>query len=114
MPTSTRLPVRTTPDLPYEVKRSPIHGRGLFATRRIKKGELIGVYDGPRTRRNGPHVLWMEDDDGTAYGINGRNALRYVNHALEANADFEGPELVALRAIRPGEEITHHYGDDWI
>ena len=55
----------------------------------------------------------MEDDDGRAYGINGKNALRYVNHCRQANAAFEDAELVARKTIQRGEEITHNYGDDW-
>ena len=44
---------------------------------------------------------------------NGQNELRYVNHSRKPNASFYGDELEALRAIRPGEEITHDYGWEW-
>lgn len=95
------------------VKKSPIHGKGLFAAATIRKGALIGLYKGPRSRRIGDHVLWVSDDAGREYGIDGRNRLRYVNHAARPNACFYGLELYALRTIRKGEEITHHYGADW-
>ncbi len=95
------------------VKESGIHGRGLFSAKRIPKGALLGLYDGPRTRRDGRYVLWVEDDDGNPVGINGRNELRFVNHSQRPNAEFRGEELFALRVIRPGEEITHHYGEEW-
>lgn len=98
--------------LKYEVRRSPIHGRGLFAVAPIRKGEIIGHYDGPETRHIGAYTLWIEDDDRT-YGISGRNAMRFVNHSCKPNAAFYGRALEALRTIKPGEEITHHYGDDW-
>ncbi len=96
----------------YVVGTSPIHRKGLFAARRIDKDTLIGIYDGPRTDENGPHVLWVEDED-VEYGIDGRNDLRYVNHSPAPNAVFEGEELRALQAIGPGEEITFFYGDEW-
>ncbi len=96
-----------------EVRRSPIHGRGLFAAQRIRKGTLIGRYAGPRTRRIGAYALWFTDEEGNVYGISGRNVLRFVNHSRTPNAVFYDEELFALRPIAPGEEITHHYGADW-
>ncbi|MEQ8767336.1 MAG: SET domain-containing protein-lysine N-methyltransferase [Planctomycetota bacterium] len=95
------------------VKKSAIHGRGLFALEKIPKGAFLGIYEGPKTRRDGTYVLWIEDDDGDVFGINGRNELRYVNHSARPNAEFRGEELFALRTIQPGQEITHHYGADW-
>lgn len=101
---------------PYVVADSGIHGKGLFARRKIAKGTVLGAYDGPKVftdDEDGDHVLWIEDDDGEVYGIDGKNELRYVNHSTRANVVFEGEELVALRDIAKGEELTHHYGDDW-
>lgn len=95
------------------IKASAIHGRGLFARCDISRGTLIGSYEGKRTKNDGKYVLWLEDDAGDAYGINGRNETRYVNHSSRPNAVFEGPSLLAIRKITAGEEITHHYGDDW-
>ena len=97
----------------FYTDRSPIHGRGLFASRRIRRGEHIGTFEGARTKSDGPHVLWVWRDDGQVEGIRGRNALRYLNHATAPNAEFEGPDLYALRDIAPGHEITIHYGEDW-
>ncbi|MCA8961865.1 MAG: SET domain-containing protein-lysine N-methyltransferase [Planctomycetes bacterium] len=95
------------------VARSPIHGRGLFAKRKIRKGTLIGTYEGPRVRKDGMHVLWVEDERGKWFGIDGKNQLRYLNHSRNPNAEFIGEELIALRTIAPDEEITFHYGDEW-
>lgn len=97
----------------YEVRSSAIHGLGLFATRRIPAEERIGVYQGPRSRKIDTYVLWVEDENGKEYGIDGQNEMRYVNHSKAPNAAFEGEELWTLRRIEPGEEITHHYGDEW-
>lgn len=97
-----------------KVKRSSIHGRGLFAEVAIDKGALIGEYQGPIAKRNGSYVLWFEDEEGILRGIVGRNEIRFVNHSLAPNAEFVGPELVALSPIQAGAEITAHYGEDWL
>jgi len=95
------------------VRESPIHGEGVFANEHIGEGAVIGVYAGLQVEEDGPHVLWVERDDGSFYGIEGRNELRYLNHSSNPNADFDDEELCAVRAIAPGDEITLHYGDAW-
>jgi len=97
----------------YVVRESPIHGKGLFAAIPYRRGTRIGIYKGRRTRRDGPYVLWIEEER-RAVGIDGRNDLRYVNHSSRPNAVFYGEVLVALRAIAAGEEITFHYGEEWV
>ena len=96
-----------------EVRNSPIHGRGVFARRRFRSDAYIATFEGRRTERDGMHVLWVIEDDGSETGIEGRNALRYLNHSRSPNAEFRGPDLHALRNIQPGQEITFHYGDAW-
>ena len=95
------------------VKKSTIHGRGLFAAAPIPKGARIGAYEGPYAKRNSPYVLWFEDEEGVERGIVGRNEIRFVNHSRKPNAEFIGPELFARKRIPAGHEITVHYGDDW-
>lgn len=97
----------------YRVGRSPIHGRGVFALAAFRRNDHIGTFQGARTRRNGTHVLWLQDESGGEVGIRGRNGLRFLNHATKPNAEFRGRELFALRKIEPGEEITLHYGEAW-
>ena len=96
-----------------EVQESPIHGLGLFAEELIPAGRFIGHYDGPVVDEDGPHVLWVEQEDGSYRGIDGRNELRFVNHWPTPNAEFDSTALVALNDIEPGEEICVHYGEDW-
>jgi SET domain-containing protein len=96
-----------------EVKESGIHGMGLFACEPIKNDTYIGRYEGPSVSDDGPHVLWVIRDDDVEYGIDGQNAMRFVNHSTKPNASFYEDELFATRDIEAGEEITHHYGDDW-
>ncbi len=121
IPTAARLV--TAPGGPEEakvaesytrVRRSPIHGRGLFAADKIPKGTYLGTYEGVVTDRDGCYVLWVENEsrDGV-YGVRGRNSMRFVNHASKPNAEFDAEELHSLRPIKPGEEITVDYGPDW-
>lgn len=99
---------RRTRDL-TRVDRSPIHGKGLFARRRIARGTHIGRYLGPAARRNGSHVLWVDDGDGGWIGRRGLYSLRYLNHQPRPNAEFDGFDLYARRTIRAEEEITIDY-----
>ena len=90
------------------VRRSKTHGRGLFATKFIRKGTKIGQIEGRRTTEDGPHVLWLDDQQG----IEVTNDLRFINHSEDANAAcYDDLTVVALRDVSPREEITHYYGD---
>jgi uncharacterized protein len=96
-----------------EVRVSPIHGRGVFARRRVRRGGPIATFEGRPTRRDGIYVLWIIDEDDHEVGVEGKNELRFLNHSSEPNAEFIGLELYALRNIQPGCEVTIHYGDEW-
>ena len=88
---------------------SEIHGTGLFAKRRIEKGEYIGTYEGRAAKRDGTYVLWVFEEGEEPVARSGRNLLRYLNHAEEGNAEFDGFDLYALGNIEPDEEITFDY-----
>ena len=94
------------------VRRSYIHGRGLFTRDEIKEETYIGTYMGRRANENGSHVLWTETEDGREIGRHGQNNLRYLNHSKEPCCEFCGFDLYALRDIEPGEELTIDYGYD--
>ena len=85
---------------------SGIHGLGLFAGSFISKGAIIGWLEGAPCIDDGPHVLWVNANQGIEVTCN----LRYINHADDPNACYyDDLSVVALRDIRPGEEITHDY-----
>ena len=93
------------------VDNSTIHGKGLFAAQSIKAGEVIGIANGKKTRQDGPHVLWLSDDTGFRVQCD----LRFINHHPEPNACYyDSLEVIALRDIKKGEEITHDYQWDWV
>lgn len=90
----------------YYVSESKIHGRGLFASELIKKGETIGIVEGKKTTVNGDYVLWVSDKTG----IRVKCDLRFINHADKPNACyFDTLDVAAIKDIKPGEEITHNY-----
>ena len=90
-------------------KESPIHGKGLFAARKIKAGEVLGMVSGKWTKKNGPYVLWVREDKGFRVECD----FRYINHSGKPNAVYyDTLEVCALRDIKPGEEITHDYQSD--
>jgi len=112
MPTTRRRPLSEN----VYVAESPIHGRGCFARRSLRKGEWIGSYEGEPTMQDSTYVLWVDEGGDEAEdwrGIDGCNDLRYMNHRARANAEFVGADLFALRAIKAGEELTFHYGEEW-
>lgn len=113
VPDHFQAPDSQSSEMPIIVKESAIHGKGVFASKSIEKNQLIGTYVGPRVDEDGIYVLWIDCEVDGIYGIDGRNDLKFTNHSATPNASFEGPELIALRAIAPDEEITFHYGADW-
>ncbi len=115
------------PSRPYSVRNSPIHGRGVFATRTIRKGSKVIEYRGDRTTwdaalerppsdpDNPHHTFFFETSDGGIIDANIRgNAARWINHSCDANCQsFEYDDgrvfIEARRTIRKGEEITYDY-----
>ena len=96
----------------FRVADSPIHGQGLFARTNIRKGTYLGTYHGPAARKNGMHVLWVQNENGYWRGRDGKNLLRYLNHSSKPNAEFDGHDLYVLKGIKPGQEVTFDYGED--
>lgn len=103
----------------YYVGISPIHGKGVFAARDIKKGEVVGKYATRRTKQTSlqnRYVVEVYDDEGEflEYRL-GINNLKFVNHSTEPNLEMEDDDLkmVALRDIKKDEELTWYYGDEF-
>src|SRR3954465_14847607 len=86
----------------YVVRKSRIHGRGVFAARRIRKGTRIVEYTGERignkeadrryddTRMKRPHTFLFPLDKKTvidgSIGTGGGDAS-YINHSCEPNCE---------------------------
>ena len=106
------------------VKRSSVHGKGVFAKRRIQKGFIICVFGGKVftvgevrniekiSPKRGEYILKLADGFYSGipnFGIKFETADR-INHSCDPNCGFVGQvTLVALRDIEKGEEITYDY-----
>jgi SET domain-containing protein len=110
----------------YVVRRSKIHGRGVFAARTIAKGTRIVEYRGRRISYDlaaelypdedgaPTHTFLFELDDDTVIDAGqGGNAARWINHSCTPNCeavDADGRIFIeAIRTIRPGEELGYDY-----
>ena len=91
------------------VAYSSIHGKGLFANEAIATDSHIGTFKGIGTRTDGTYVLWHYDENDIYRGRRGTTPLRFLNHSISPNAEFDGFELYALTCIDAGEEITIDY-----
>jgi hypothetical protein len=104
-----------------KVKKSPIHGNGLFAVEPINKGEVVcikGGYVFDRRTLNklkdsvGPAEIQIADDLYIGTVRRGENAggMIFSNHSCDPNIGVQGQIVfVAMRHIAGGEELTH----DW-
>jgi SET domain-containing protein len=113
------------------VKDSGIHGKGVYARKKIKAGERVIEYGGerigwPEALRRHPHdplqpnhTFYFTLDDKTVIDGNARgNDARWINHGCDPNCEAEllkegGKQRVfisALRDIAKGEELTYDYG----
>ena len=113
--------------VPLVVARaSPIHGKGVFAARRIRKAARIIEYTGERVshaeadRRyeskdplDNHTFLFIVDRRTVIDAGVGGNAARFINHSCEPNCEtvIEGRRvfIYALRDIVPGEELAYDY-----
>ncbi|WP_298833553.1 SET domain-containing protein-lysine N-methyltransferase [uncultured Piscinibacter sp.] len=110
-----------------QVRRSGVHGKGVFALKPLKKGEVIIEYKGevidwPEALRRHPHdpkdpdhTFYFHIDDGNVIDAkHGGNAARWINHACEPNCEADEIDgrvfIKALRNIKPGEELFYDYG----
>ncbi len=103
------------------IRKSPIHGRGLFARRAVARGEIVAIKGGHvldeaglAAVRDRIAVSYIQIDRGFYIGARtraevARNKL-FLNHSCEPNVGIRGQIVfVAMRPIRAGEELTY----DW-
>ena len=101
------------------VASSPVHGKGVFAARVIKEGEVLGRYVTRKTTLTAEEnifVVEIYDEDGELFEHRlGINDWKYINHSTRPNIDMVGDELkmVALHSIEKDEELTWYYGAEF-
>jgi SET domain-containing protein len=110
-----------------QVRKSGVHGKGVFALKPIAAGERIIEYKGeiiswPEALRRHPHdpqdpnhtFYFHLDDQFVIDAKVGGNASRWINHACEPNCEAQqvGQQVFieALRDLHPGEELFYDYG----
>jgi SET domain-containing protein len=112
----------------YIVRTSEIHGRGVFAVRRIRKGTRILEYTGERisnkeadrryddTKMKRHHTFLFTLDSKTVIdgAINtGGGDASFINHSCEPNCEavITGKKIFihALHTIEPGTELAYDY-----
>ena len=110
-----------------QVRRSGVHGRGVYAVTEIAMGEVIVEYTGeridwdeamdrhPHDPSQPNHTFYFGLDDGTVIdALHGGNSARWINHSCDPNcyADEQGGRIfiTALRNIAAGEELSYDYG----
>jgi SET domain-containing protein len=110
----------------YEVRSSKIQGRGVFASRLIRKGEQIGEYTGERITekeadRRYPfddderhHTFLFRLDDGKIIdAVYGGNAVKYINHSCDPNCEAMEEDgrifITAIKDIPKGKELAYDY-----
>lgn len=121
--------LRHAPDAPTHVAESPGRGLGLFALDEIRASARIGEYVGERVEPREPlsHYLMTYHPTDASFPLaldaaRAGNHTRYINHADTPNTApwwlFWGAEwhvvIVALRAIRPNEELFVDYGPGFL
>ena len=110
-----------------QVRKSGIHGKGVYAIRPIKAGEIVLEYKGeiitwkkaldrhPHDKNQPNHTFYFHLDDGHVIDAkyNG-NSAKWINHSckpnLESDQDGNRIFLKALRNIEVGEELSYDYG----
>ena len=110
------------------MRRSKIHGWGVYATRTISKNTRVIDYAGEKIsnqeslRREARYIrtghIWcfkLTNRTVIDAGVGG-NSARFVNHSCRPNCYIHIAGGViwirAARTIRKGEEVTYHYNTD--
>ena len=111
------------------VKNSRVHGRGVYAARKLKKGERVVEYRGeriswkeadrrPSSDPDDPHHTFffsLSDAKTVIDAAVGGNIARWINHSCAPNCESDETEdgrvfIEAVRDIRAGEELNYDYG----
>jgi uncharacterized protein len=112
------------------VRNSRIHGRGVFARRKIPKGRAIIPYRGKLITHaeadaqgpdDGHTFLFILNDDYVIDATRGGNEARWINHSCNPNCiayliesraknpKWDKVVIESLRDIAPGEELSYDY-----
>ena len=117
----------------WKVKKSKVHGSGIFATKNIKKNTKIIEYIGEKItkaegdKRSEKRIKKYLDSltDGSVYifelnkkyDIDGSpmyNKARYINHSCDPNCEVDIVNnriwISSIKNIKKGDELSYDYG----
>ena len=117
----------------WKIKKSKVHGTGIFATEFIKKntriieyiGEKISKKEGDRrsnirikrylnSKKTGSVYIFELNSKYDIDGTPKYNKARYINHSCDPNCEVEIINneiwICSIKKIRKGEELTYDYG----
>lgn len=98
------------------IKKSKIQGKGVFAAKDVKKGEIVIDWSTCSISLTQSEVDQLPSNKKkyVSYAKNGKYVLfsspgKYVNHSCDSNTKAINECDVAIRDIKKGEEITADY-----
>ena len=117
----------------WKVKKSKIHGTGVFASMDIKRGEKIIQYVGDKVtksegdKRSAYRIKNYLNSSKTGsvyifelnskYDIDGfvrKNKARYINHSCDPTCEVDIIKneigISSIKKIKKGEELSYDYG----
>jgi SET domain-containing protein len=110
----------------FVVRRSGVHGKGVFALRAISAGETVAEYTGevitweealrrhPHDPKDPHHTFYFHLECGNVIDARTRgNSSRWINHSCNPNClsdEVQGRVFIrVLRDIQPGQELFYDY-----
>lgn len=104
-----------------EIRESAVHGKGVFALRNFKKGELVETCNFVPQIERGSLPDYDTDNDVFKEGIVIFGIYAFINHGKHnANVILDSidnenlkADIVAIKDIKKGEELFQDYGNDY-
>jgi len=110
-----------------QVRRSAVHGKGVYAVQAIAAGDTVLEYVGeiisweeaqarhPHDPANPNHTFYFHIDETRVIdALYGGNSSRWINHSCDPNCEADEQNgrifIKALRDIAAGEELNYDYG----
>ena len=101
-----------------EVRASRIHGRGLFALKAFKPGDIVLRWDTSHLISKKDFAMLSSAEQHYTHPFDEERLIvvqppaRFVNHSCNNNTEVRDFCDVAICEIAPGEEITSSYSSD--